>query len=309
MKKQLFMVAAALAVTTQTFSQTIINAGPVSGTWTASGSPYHIMGDIEVTIGEGLIIEPGVTVKFFNEVSFKIYGNLKAIGSQSSQIIFTLGATYCKGLQILNVEDTCKFVYCKFMNFKNKSEIEPGKIKGGAILAINSNIEIINSTFTNNQIQLDDPNYIIEGFGGAIYIQDCTGILKNSYLSSNGIKCISCIGFWMESLNGFGGAIYVTGQNFKIETNQFLNNNIELELSSIEAYCESYGGAIYSMGVVKFNTIQNNYCKSDASGGDYSGMSFGGGFADSYGGGIYGGAVINNIISNNSCISIGFGFW
>lgn len=53
--------------------QTIINAGPVSGTWTAAGSPYHIMGDIEVPNGEVLVIEPGVSVKIYSDY---IFGNL-----------------------------------------------------------------------------------------------------------------------------------------------------------------------------------------------------------------------------------------
>ena len=88
MKKYIFMVTAALVLTIQTKSQTIINAGPVGGTWTASGSPYHIIGDIEVPAGNTLIIEPGVTVKIYSELSFKVYGQLLAEGTAANHIFF-----------------------------------------------------------------------------------------------------------------------------------------------------------------------------------------------------------------------------
>ena len=307
MKKYLFMVTAALVLTIQTKSQTIINAGPVSGTWTAAGSPYHIMGDINIPTGNNLVIEPGVAVKFFNEVSFKIYGNLKAIGSQSNQILFTLGATYCKGIQIWNANDTCKFVYCKFINFSNRSEIETGNIKGGSVFAKNSKIQISNSIFTNNKILLDVPGSILNGFGGAIYIETCVGYLKNSYLANNVISYLSSSGFWYETIIGKGGAIFVDGQNFIIDTNQFLENKVDLYIFGIEEYSECYGGGIYSNGQVLNNIVQNNSCECNASGQDYSGMSFGFGSAKSFGGGIYGGIVIKNTITNNSCSSDGSG--
>ncbi len=122
MKKYLFMVIAAWMLTIHTQSQTIINAGPVSGTWTASGSPYHIMGDINIPAGNTLVIEPGVTVKIFSELSFKVYGQLLAVGTESDSIFFLPVSTFWKCLQLLNATDTCKFNYCSFKNFK---KIEP----------------------------------------------------------------------------------------------------------------------------------------------------------------------------------------
>ena len=41
------------------FSQTSVN-GNQSGTWTASSSPYQVIGDITIPVGQILTIESGV---------------------------------------------------------------------------------------------------------------------------------------------------------------------------------------------------------------------------------------------------------
>ncbi len=55
--------------------QTIINEGPVSGIWTTIGSPYHVMGDIEIPAGSTLIIEAGVLLKFILNYQSKFMEN------------------------------------------------------------------------------------------------------------------------------------------------------------------------------------------------------------------------------------------
>lgn len=65
--------------------------GNVSGTWTASASPYHVIGDISVSAGQTLTIEPGVIVNFMGYYSFMIYGTLNAAGNADNQIHFTSG--------------------------------------------------------------------------------------------------------------------------------------------------------------------------------------------------------------------------
>ncbi len=137
------MVTAAWMLTIHTHSQTIINTGPVSGTWTASGSPYHIMGDINVPAGNTLVIEPGVTVKTFSELSFKVYGRILAVGTQSNQITFVPNYPYYwKGLQIINSPDTSTFECCSFSNFINRTADASYNLKGGAIYTLNSQITI-----------------------------------------------------------------------------------------------------------------------------------------------------------------------
>ncbi len=48
----------------QTFSQTHIPSGTVSGKWLKQNSPYYIDGEIKIPRGKKLIIEPGVKVIF-----------------------------------------------------------------------------------------------------------------------------------------------------------------------------------------------------------------------------------------------------
>ncbi|RJP77712.1 MAG: T9SS C-terminal target domain-containing protein [Candidatus Zixiibacteriota bacterium] len=62
-------------------AETIIPGGSVSGTWTAAGSPYIIQGDVTLSAGSSLVIEPGVQVRFALDTGIHIYGNLTADGT------------------------------------------------------------------------------------------------------------------------------------------------------------------------------------------------------------------------------------
>jgi len=54
-----------------TLAQTDIMGGNVRGTWTLSDSPYHINGEITISNGETLIIEPGVDMIFTGHYKFE----------------------------------------------------------------------------------------------------------------------------------------------------------------------------------------------------------------------------------------------
>ena len=307
MKKYLFMVTAALALTIQTLSQTIINPGPVSGTWTASGSPYHIMGDIEVPLGNILIIEPGVTVKTFSELSFKVYGQLLAEGTETDSIFFIPVSEYWKGLQILNSPDTSKFSFCSFKNFKKKSIIAEYYIKGGVFYIMNTKLILSYSLLLNNQIYYNeyDTHY---GMGGAIYVEGNANISENC-IKNNSIQiCISssCI----ASALGKGGGIYVEGNDCRINNNIIQGNYCKSEASASyipqicggDAFAQSLGGGIYG-GNIQNNLIINNYCHSTAEGFGY-GVFYSYAIAEAKGGGVFGGNILdNNLIKNNYCYS------
>ena len=63
--------------------------GSLSGTISADYSPYEISGDIYVSEGNTLTIDPGVTLEFTGEYTFDINGILFAEGKPDSIIIFT----------------------------------------------------------------------------------------------------------------------------------------------------------------------------------------------------------------------------
>ena len=74
---------------------TIISNSNLSGsidtdtTWTLSGSPYTVVDNISVNEGVTLTIEPGVTVKFNDDLYLKVEGTLVAVGDSNNRIIFT----------------------------------------------------------------------------------------------------------------------------------------------------------------------------------------------------------------------------
>jgi parallel beta-helix repeat protein len=59
------------------------------GPWTLTGSPYIIIGDVNVPVGETLTIEPGIEVKFDGFFSIYIDGSLTAVGLAANRIFIT----------------------------------------------------------------------------------------------------------------------------------------------------------------------------------------------------------------------------
>lgn len=64
--------------------------GPISGlvTWTSAGNPYWIEGQVNISSGSTLIIEPGVNVLFNKTSSLWVIGDIQAIGTSTSPITF-----------------------------------------------------------------------------------------------------------------------------------------------------------------------------------------------------------------------------
>jgi hypothetical protein len=58
-------------------------------TWDLAGSPYIVVGNALLSQGYTLIIDPGVIVKFDPDKALQIDGQLIAVGTPSSRIIFT----------------------------------------------------------------------------------------------------------------------------------------------------------------------------------------------------------------------------
>lgn len=69
-----------------TFVQGIISQDT---TWTLSGSPYAITGNVTISNGTTLTIEPGVEIKFDGNFSMLINGSLYAVGTNDKWITFT----------------------------------------------------------------------------------------------------------------------------------------------------------------------------------------------------------------------------
>ena len=343
MKKNLLIAELVFALITKTLSQTVINTGPVGGNWTEDGSPYYVMGDIVVPSGITLIIDPGVIVKIFSELSFKVYGKILAEGNVNDSIVFVPNYMYWKGLQIYSA-DTSIFEYCSFNGFINKTSVNEG-IKGGVLCSQDGNLIINNCSFVSNKIYLNDDIYENKnGFGGAICCINSSGQIKNCQFIANQIYNEPSLGY----LKGCGGGIYCSG-NFEVIGNLIANNYINvnsvtyLGSSNVEAYgggiyiiggslernrvlqnisyasaeslfinwepsveAYSYGGGIYSEYCqILDNSISLNLCKSYGE----SWYNYGEVESDAKGGGLYcNDFVINNLIFNNTCSAEGEGY-
>ena len=71
-------------------AQTEISGGiNANTTWTLQNSPYIITGNTVIFGNNTLTIEPGVTIKFNDDVQLRIQGSLIAIGNENENITFT----------------------------------------------------------------------------------------------------------------------------------------------------------------------------------------------------------------------------
>src|SRR5215204_3633586 len=57
--------------------------------WNIAGSPYIVIGNIVLTQGATLTIEPGVEIRFNTDMTLNIEGELIAIGTPQNIITFT----------------------------------------------------------------------------------------------------------------------------------------------------------------------------------------------------------------------------
>lgn len=216
-------------------SGTIINAGPVSGTWTQALSPYIVNGDISVDSNRSLRIEPGVNVLFANYYKIVVSYNstLIAHGSETDSIYFQAADTTIgwAGLDINYRENEVdSIVYCVFENGKAqkvRDESMPPNFLGGAISITDGSPFISNCTFRNNSA--------LAGLGGAICV------FGNSFPALTHLK-------FDNNTASYGGAIAIMGVEF--ETKACLLNNILFVNNKA-----NYGGALYNQ---QSNLILNN---------------------------------------------------
>ena len=94
-------------------ASTGVSGGDVSGTWTVSGSPYLIQGDITVPADQTLTIEAGVVVNFESAYDFTVNGTLLAEGTASAPILFGGGHDTAGwgGIRIIDASDSTLLTY------------------------------------------------------------------------------------------------------------------------------------------------------------------------------------------------------
>ena len=274
-----FLIAFLVSTSLQdTYSQTIIPGGYVSGTWTAAGSPYLIQGNITIHTDSTLNIQPGVQVNFQGNHSFTVNGFLQAIGTAVDSIHF-IAVTTWMGLRFANAPDSSHLAYCTIrgstswggiicsnsnpvITHSTISDNRQGVVSGGISLQ-NSNANIAHCTISNNE------NY---GEGGGIRISG--GSPQISYCSIIGNYGVQGGGIWCaagtplisntsitRNLGGTGGGIYVGGGQVTI-TDCIITADTANGMGG-GIYVSSTGGSL----IINNSTINN--CKAPSGGGIY----------------------------------------
>ncbi len=125
----IFFTAPALA--------TDIPPGSVSGVWAPAGNPYLIQGDLLVSLGDQLLIEPGTEVSFQGSFQLTVAGLLLANGTVTDSI-FIAGIVPWSGIRLENETTTSTMTYCHIDGAET------------AINSINSPLTVSNCVLSNN---------------------------------------------------------------------------------------------------------------------------------------------------------------
>ena len=216
------------AITIDVQDGTTLFGGDVSGSWTLSGSPYRIEGDITIPAGTTLTIDPGVTVEVKGWYRILVNGQIHASGTDTSPILFTStppgpGEPGWLGLDFVNADDGSLLEHCIIENCK-ATAAEPND-RGGALYIVNSSPVVRQSTLNNNQVSK---------YGGAIYCDNASPTIENCDITNNFAGSYAYSG---------GGAIYCTNSSQPILKGNTISYNITGASGGFSA-ATSTGGAI-----------------------------------------------------------------
>jgi len=242
---------------------------------------YSVFDDIYVNMGDTLIIEPGVTVRFMDHYSFTIYGTLLAEGTETDSIYFTSGKAepaisdwdkieitgYSSSNSIIafcNIEYNENGISC---NTHSSLDISNSRI-------CNSNmhgIEVINFASINiNGCNIYNCHigtvceYNSEAVIDSTFYENNDAALRNDFESSTEITNCQLTNNGTGLMNDYDSELYV--DNCEIRNCYYYsgiqsNNDSNLEVvNSLIANCEYHGINAYDCPelVIDNNTITNN---------------------------------------------------
>lgn len=187
--------------------------GDISGTLFDS-IIYLIDGDINIPIGDSLIIEPGTELKFSGNYNMNVNGQLIAIGTVNSPILFS-------SYQINPQPGDWGFI--NFLNSSITSDLSYSIVEYGRIYCDHSDPNITNNIVRNfNARGIEAYNSSPNISNNKIYnfyndMQSGTGIIAQ--FSSSVIEC-------NQIFNGSGRGIVLWGGYAEAKNNEIYNINI-----------------------------------------------------------------------------------
>lgn len=158
---------------------TIVSGGAVSGTWAKEESPFTVIGDVFIPVGQRLTIEPGVWVQFAGRFSLTVgfHAVLSARGTQDEHVVFTARNTEkgWLGIRFVNTENDDVLRYCT-VEYAKKPRSEGGgylNLLGGGILCCSSSamapgFEVSSSPWIDRCVIRNNHG----NFGGGITLTD-----------------------------------------------------------------------------------------------------------------------------------------
>lgn len=300
------------------YSQTHVS-GLISNntSWNLPGSPYIVTGNILVSSGATLTIEPGVIVKFDSAKALQIDGELIANGTAGARIVFTSNRSIpAPGdwgrIQFSNfsvdavINSSGQYLSGSSLQF---CDIMYGGGAGGAQLLIDQSSPFIEYCLISESASDGIKSNLSESNVNECTIKNCVGyglnfyawkgisISKDSILfNSNGGVNIENSSIQLERIdirnnyfegNGFNGAItsFITHRGLNLIENYFVNNT-------------SFQTAIVNNTMVD-DTIACNYFTGNS-------VSFSAGTILNSGFGPNKGIIVNNYFENNSCLNGGY---
>ena len=107
--------------------------GSLSGTISADYSPYEVSGDIYVSEGDTLIIDPGVELQFSGFNSFDVFGTLIVNGDPDSLVRFNASDSNVTGWKGLYFEDSdssfMQYAIIEDVGYVHENDMETGQLE------------------------------------------------------------------------------------------------------------------------------------------------------------------------------------
>ncbi|TKJ41038.1 hypothetical protein CEE37_05065 [candidate division LCP-89 bacterium B3_LCP] len=231
-------------------AQTFIS-GPQSGT--LSLDTYIVTGNLSVSVGDTLLIEPGAEFFFDGPFRFDIFGTLLSIGTEGDSIKFlpNSGVTAWEGIDIA-VSGSCELGFCLITSssssgiecsapelvVENSTITDNEAMMGAGIHALDgASVEISECEFLNN---------LAEQHGGGIYFENASGNVVDSYFEGNRAE---------NTIRGKGGGVSTQTAVVTVEGCIFTQNYAGLSGGAIGLVSSS--GSVVSRCVCYDNSTSN----------------------------------------------------